>query len=90
MLTSISWQQYLQAISILTVTYYTAVILIYFRVEVLVILHRIKNGKPLLETHSSKKEVLGTIVQDQHERSFNAEELEFSPEESDQLIEESH
>lgn len=88
MLTSISWQQYLQAITILLSIYYAAVILLYFRVEFFAILQRIKKGKPFHETHSGKKEVLGAIAQDPHERSFNAEELEFSSREANQLIEE--
>jgi len=90
MLTSISWQQYLQAIAILTSAYYAAVVLLYFRMELFAILHRIKNGKPFHETHSQKKEVLGTIAQNQHEHSFNAQELEFSSREPNQLIDETH
>jgi hypothetical protein len=90
MFTSISWPQYLQAIAILTSAYYAAVIILYFRVELFAILHRIKNGKPFHETHFAKKEVLGTIAEDQNQRSFNAEELEFSSREPNQLIDETH
>lgn len=85
MLTSISWQQYLQAIAILTASYYAAVLLLYFRVELFALINRIKNGKPIHETPFGKKEVLGAIAPDQYQRSVNTEELEFAPNESNQL-----
>lgn len=90
MLTSISWQQYMLALSILITGYYSVVILLYFRVELFSILNRIKNGKPIHKSHSVRKEVLGAIAQDQNESSVNAEELEFPSREFDQLIEEHH
>lgn len=90
MLTSISWPQYLQALAILIAGYYSAVILLYYRVELFAILQRIKSGKSVREPDEPRKEVLGKIAGDQSEHSLSSEELEFSQEDLNQSIEENH
>lgn len=63
------------------------VILLYYRIELFVIVQRIKSGKSDREPDGPRKEVLGKIAENQKDHSLNSEELEFSQEDLNQPIE---
>ncbi|MES3019900.1 MAG: hypothetical protein V4721_19090 [Bacteroidota bacterium] len=90
MLHSISWLQYAIAISILLTGYYLAIILIYYRSQIMAMV----NGKGQypndLEPYPSDKIVLGEIQPDPNNASIVSEELQFSSDQADQLTEENN
>lgn len=90
MLHSISWLQYAIAISILLAGYYLAVILIYYRPQIIAMV----NGKAQypngFEPYPVEKNVLGKIQPDLDGTSIVSEELQFTSSQADQLTEENH
>ncbi|MGB4400947.1 MAG: hypothetical protein WBJ10_16355 [Daejeonella sp.] len=90
MLHSISWLQYAIAISLLLTVYYLAVILIYYRPQIVAMV----NGKGQypndIEPYPVEKNVLGEIQPDHNGASILSEELQFSSDQADQLTEENH
>lgn len=88
MLHSISWLQYAIAISLLLTVYYLAVILIYYRPQIMAVV----NGKGQytndIRPYPVEKNVLGEIRPDLNGASIVSEELQFSSDQADQSTEE--
>lgn len=90
MLHSISWLQYAIAISLLLTGYYLVIVLIYYRQRIMALV----NGKVQypndIEPYLSEKNVLGEIQPGVSGDSILSEELQFSSDHADQLINENH
>jgi len=90
MLHSISWLQYAIAISLLLAVYYLAIILIYYRPQIIAIV----NGKGQypndIQPYPAEKNVLGKIQPELNGPSIVSEELQFSSDQADQSTEEKH
>mgnify|MGYP001392231875 CR=1 FL=1 len=90
MLHSISWLQYAIAVSILLTGYYLAIILIYYRQQLIAMVNGKSQYKNEIETYRSEKNVLGKIQPDLEVNSILSEELQFSSGQADHLNEENH
>lgn len=89
MLNSISWLQYAIAISILLTGYYLAIILIYYRPQIMAIVNGNVQYPNDIEPYPEKN-VLGEIQPDLNGASIVSGELQFSSDKTDQLTEENH
>ncbi|MGV3685058.1 MAG: hypothetical protein ACO1NS_05490 [Daejeonella sp.] len=90
MLHSISWLQYAIAISLLLAVYYLAIILIYYRQQIIAIVNGKGQYPNEFEPYPTEKNVLGEIQPEVNSASIVSEELQFSSEQADQLTEENH
>lgn len=77
------------ALAALVTSYYSAVILIYYRTEIDSILNRKKEVSANLES-PTQNEILGVVSEDINQTSHSTDELRFSSEDSNQLNEENH
>ena len=81
MLSSISWLQYLSALTILVTGYYTVVIFIYYRFEIISFFDPKKNESSYSETKPIQKNILGEAKANPNESSLSADELRFGADE---------
>jgi len=86
MLTFISWQQYLLAVSILLTSYYSAVLILYYKVEIQAFFSPVKKPKSSIETESTHS-VMGEPKDIFPPASIPSDELEFSSENQTELTE---
>lgn len=90
MLHSISWLQYAIAISLLLTVYYLAVILIYYRPQIIAMVSGKGQYPNDIEPYPVEKNVLREIQPDLNGDSMVSEELQFSSDQADQSTEENH
>jgi hypothetical protein len=85
MLSSISWQQYLAAVVILTVSYYGYVFLRYYQSEIASFFNRKDRSSDLLPVAHSKPSVMGEAKLADNVTIANSEELYFGSADPDDI-----
>ena len=78
MLSSISWLQYLSALAILVIGYYSIVILTYYRLEIVSLINYKKQHSDGIDSKPIQKNILGEIMDNPNESTLTADELRFS------------
>lgn len=79
MLTLISWQQYLLAVSVLTASYYIVVLWLYYKNEVIAFFSR-KKQETTYSHAGSHSSILGPARQPENHSLLSADELQISSE----------
>jgi len=77
MLSSISWLQYLSALAILVIGYYSVVIFIYYRFEIVSFFDPKKKETTCAGSQSIQKNIIGEAKVNPNESSLSADELRF-------------
>jgi hypothetical protein len=77
MLSSISWLQYLSALAILVTGYYSVIIFIYYRFEIISFFDQKKRETTYADSQSIQKNILGEAKGNPNESSLSADELRF-------------
>lgn len=77
MLSSISWLQYLSALAILVTGYYSVLIFIYYRFEIISFFDRKKRETSYADFKPVRKNILGEAKGNPNESSLCADELRF-------------
>jgi hypothetical protein len=80
MLSSISWLQYLLAMAVVVIGYYSIVIFIYYRIEIIAMLYGRKRNVTQFEPTQLHKNIMGETRGNANETTLTAEELRFSSE----------
>jgi hypothetical protein len=77
MLSSISWLQYLSALAILVTGYYSVIIFIHYRFEIISLFDPKKRETTSPDSKSIQKNILGEAKGNPNESSLSADELRF-------------